>query len=220
MKLELYFAPGACSFVPHFGLEAIHAVTGQAFEPKLIKIHKGEQFTPEYTALNPNGQVPLLVVDDKPLSQIVPICEYLDRSFPQATLLPSESWARAHALSTFSWFNNSVHPTFTHFFMPSKFTPDAAAQVAIKAKATTDFRGHIERIQAMIAAAGTPFLGGTQPNFLDAYALTLYRWGGIAGIDPATTPALRDYVERLVATPYIAAVVERERIPVHTFKAA
>ncbi len=220
MKLELYFAPSACSFVPHFGLEAIQAATGQTFEPKIIKLHKGEQSAPEFTALNPYAQVPLLVVDGKPLNQIVALCEYLDVCFPQAKLLPSESWARAQALSRFAWFNNSVHPTFTHFFMPSRFAPDEAAQASIKAKATTDFRAHIERIQAMISAAGSPFLGGAQPDFLDAYAFTLYRWGGITGIDPATIPALREYVDRLVATPHIAAVVERERIPVHTFKAA
>ena len=43
VNLELYFAPGACSFVPHAGLEAIKAATGQDFTPKLVKLHKGEQ---------------------------------------------------------------------------------------------------------------------------------------------------------------------------------
>jgi glutathione S-transferase len=220
MKLELYFAPGACSFVPHFGLEAIKAASGQDFEPKMIKLHKGEQNAPEFKAINPNGQVPVLVADGKVLTQIVAICDFLDRHFPQAKLLPGEPWARTQALSTLAWFNNSVHPTFTHFFMPAKFTADAAAQAAIKSQAAIDFRGHIERIQANITAAGGPFLGGAQPNLLDAYALTFYRWGGFTGIDPATTPALHAYIERLLATPHIAAVVERERIPVHTFKAA
>jgi len=39
MTLELYFAPGACSFVPHVALEAVKAATGQAFEPKMVKLH-------------------------------------------------------------------------------------------------------------------------------------------------------------------------------------
>ena len=60
MKLELYFGPGACSFVPHFGLEAIKAATGQDFEPKMVKLHKGRaKSTRSIVALNPNGQVPL-----------------------------------------------------------------------------------------------------------------------------------------------------------------
>ncbi|HEY7240454.1 MAG TPA: glutathione S-transferase N-terminal domain-containing protein, partial [Burkholderiales bacterium] len=74
--LELYFAPGACSFVPHVGLEA----AGLSFEPKLVKLHRGESRTPEYLAMNPNGQVPVLVVDGRPLTQIVAICEYIDRA--------------------------------------------------------------------------------------------------------------------------------------------
>ena len=69
--LQLYFSPGACSFVPHVGLEAIKAAGGPDFEPKLVKLHKGEQKTPEYLAMNPNGQVPVLVADGKPDSLIV-----------------------------------------------------------------------------------------------------------------------------------------------------
>ena len=51
MNLELYFAPGACSFVPHVTLEAIRAATGQAFEPKLVKLHKGEHRTAQYSLI-------------------------------------------------------------------------------------------------------------------------------------------------------------------------
>src|SRR5436189_3210537 len=114
--MELYFAPGACSFVPHVALEAIQAATGESFEPKMVKLHKGEQKTPEYLAINPNGQVPVLVADGRPLSQIVAIVDFLDRNFPAAGLLPSSAWARAQALSQLAWMNNTVHPTFTRVF--------------------------------------------------------------------------------------------------------
>ena len=48
--IELYFAPGACSFVPHVGLEAVKAATGEDFKPNLVRLHKGENKTPEYLA--------------------------------------------------------------------------------------------------------------------------------------------------------------------------
>jgi glutathione S-transferase len=38
MTLKLYFAPGACSFVPHALLET----AGEPFEPVLVKLRKGE----------------------------------------------------------------------------------------------------------------------------------------------------------------------------------
>ena len=39
MSLKLYYAPGACSFVPHALLE----MAGATFEPVLVKLHRGEQ---------------------------------------------------------------------------------------------------------------------------------------------------------------------------------
>jgi glutathione S-transferase len=215
----LYFAPGACSFVPHAALEIIKAATGEAFEPKLVKLHKGEQKSAEYLALNPNGQVPLLVVEGKPLSQIVAICDYLDRRFPDVGLLPKDSWARAQALSQLAWMNNTAHPTFTHFFRPTDFTDDEAAQRAVKAFTVARYRGMLERIQEW-AKNAAPFWFGDKPTFHDAYAFTLMRWGGFAGIDPKSLPAYYEYVQRVMAAPPIAAAIARERIGLDTYKPA
>lgn len=217
--LELYFAPGACSFVPHVGLEAIRAATGTAFEPKLVKLHRGEHRTPEYLAMNPNGQVPVLVVDGKPLTQIVAICDYLDRAFPQAGMLPTEVWARAQALSQLAWMNNTVHPTFTHVFRSGDFAESEAAQAEVRRVAAARYRGLLERIQAWIANA-SPFWFGSRITFHDAYAFTLLRWGGIAGVDPRSLPAYSAYIERVMAAAPVAAVLERERIRLDTYKAA
>ena len=211
MNLQLYFAPGACSFVPHVALEAIKAAAGQDFEPKLVKLHKGEHQAPEYLAMNPNAQVPVLVVDGKPLAQIVAICDWLDRSFPQAMLLPSDSWGRAEAMSRLAWMNNTVHPTFTHIFRTEKFAQGEEAKNDVKAVAVAQFRGHLERIQQWILEGGLPLIH-------QAYGFTFLRWGGIAGIDPASLPKYREYVERLMQTPPFAAALERERIKLDTYK--
>ena len=219
MNIQLYFAPGACSFVPHAGLEAVKAATGQDFEPKLIKLHKGEQKAAEYLALNPEGQVPLLVVDGKPLAQIVAICDWIDRTFPQAGLMPADPWARAQAMSVLAWMNNSVHPTFTHVFMPDKFAEHEATHAEIKRFNVAKYRGYLERIQQSIAGA-KPYWFGEKVSFLDAYALTFLRWGGLAGIDPDSLPAYKAYVERVAQAAPIAAAMERERIPLNTFKKA
>ncbi|MFZ9408541.1 MAG: glutathione S-transferase family protein [Burkholderiaceae bacterium] len=217
MTTTLYYAPGACSFVPHMAMEAIAAATGASFEFKSIKLHKNEQNSPEYLALNPNGQVPLMVVDGQPLTQIVAICEYLDLQHPQARLLPTTPWARAQALSTIAWMNNTAHPTFTHVFMPHKFTDDADAQAKIRATAAGQFRAHLERIQGWLDCA-QPWLGGAQPSFVDAYALTLLRWGGFAGIDPDSLPALKAFVDRLTQEAPVAAAMAREGIAMNTYK--
>ena len=219
MTVELYFAPGACSFVPHVGLEIVKATTGRDFTPKLVKLHKGEHQTLEYKALNPDAQVPLVVVDGKPLTQIVAICDWMDRANPEAKLLPADSWARAQALSQLAWMNNTVHPTFTHVFMPQKFAEGEAARTDIKASAVGKYRKLLTRVEGM-AAAASPWLLGANLSFHDAYAFTLLRWGGYAGIDPAGYPNLLAYVERVMGAAPVAVAIERERVKLDTYKAA
>jgi glutathione S-transferase len=217
LNLELYFAPGACSFVPHVGLECVKAATKQDFTPKLVKLHKGEHKTPEYLALNPNGQVPLLVVDGGALNQIVAICDFIDRAFPQAALLPNDAWTRAQALSQLAWMNNTAHTAFTHVFRPDKFADDEAAQAAVKESGKKSFREALERVQSWVKDTKR-FWFGERPSFHDAYAFTLLRWGGYAGIDPASLPALKAHVERVMQAPPVAAALERERVKLDTFK--
>ena len=219
MKLELYFAPGACSFVPHVALEAVKAATGQDFEPKLVKLHKGEQKTPEYLALNPNGQVPVLVVDGKPLHQIVAVCDWIDRSFPQAGLLPTGPWARAQAMSQLAWMNNSVHTTFTHVFRTEKFAEGEAAQADVKRTAAAQFAAHLGRIQHWVKNAA-PYWFGERLAFHDAYAFTLLRWGGYAGVDTKPLGDYFSYVGRVMQAAPVAAALERERVKLDTYKAA
>jgi glutathione S-transferase len=219
VNIELYFAPGACSFVPHAALEAIKAATGQEFTPKLVKLHKGEHRTPEYLALNPNGQVPVLAVDGKPINQIVSICDWLDRSFPKAGLLPAEPWARTQAMSQLAWMNNTAHPTFTHVFFPDRFADTESAHGEVKRKAAAQFRGYLARIQEWLKDA-RPFLNGERPGFLDFYSFTLLRWGGYAGIDPASLPTYKKHVEQTMKAAPVAAALERERVKLDTYKAA
>jgi glutathione S-transferase len=165
--IELYFAPGACSFVPHVALEVVKAATGEDFKPNLVKLHKGEQKTPEYLAMNPNGQVPVLLVDGRPLIQIVAICDYLDRRYPQVGLLPKDIWARAQAISQLAWMNNTVHPCFTRWFRTGYYAESEGAQAEVKRLAVAELGRHLKRLEQWSAMAA-PFWFGAQPSFHDA----------------------------------------------------
>jgi glutathione S-transferase len=212
MALKLFFAPGACSFVPHALLE----LAGAEFEPASVKLHKGEQRSADYLALNPHGQVPVLVDDGEVITQIVAIVLHLDAKLPEAGILPASGLARTRALQTLAWMNNTVHPTFTHVFMPQKFTDDEAAQKAIRGFAVARYRELLGEIEAL-AAQAAPWLAGEQPGALDAYALTLLRWGGYAGINPTDFPATWDLSQRFAALPAVARVVERERLQLNVY---
>ena len=213
MSLTLYFAPGACSFVPHSMLE----LSGTAFEPHSVKLHKNEQRSPEYLAINPRGQVPVLVDDGQVITQIVAILLHLDAKLPEAGILPASGLARTRALQTLTWMNNTVHPTFTHVFMPDKFTDDEAAKQAIRAHAAKTYKGLLDEIEVM-ARQASPWMMGERPGALDAYALTLLRWGGFAGIDPTTQPATWGLAQRFAALAPVARAVEREKLMLNIYK--
>ena len=211
MSLQLYFAPGACSFVPHCLLE----LSGATYEPKMVKLHKGEQYEAAYQAINPRGQVPVLVDGDQTVTQILAITLYLDEKFPKCGFLPASGLDRAKAIETLAWMNNSVHPTFTHVFMPQKFSSNADVQADIKANAIKTYKGLLSELQSLVVQAtqaGHPWLGGDHIGALDAYALTLARWGTIADIGPQDFPALWDYVQKVAANEAIAKVMARERL--------
>jgi glutathione S-transferase len=219
MSLKLYFAPGACSFVPHALLET----AGEPFEPVLVKLHKQENLTPEYRAINPRGQVPVLFDGGEKITQILAIVSYLNDRFPHCNFLPREPLARARVLETLAWMNNTVHPAFTHVFMPYKFTDNEQAQAQIKAfnaKTYGPMLGEIESMAVAAAREGQAYLGGNDFGPLDAYALTLLRWGGFAGHDPQGYPALWSLVQRVALLPAVARAIERERLQLNVYKAA
>lgn len=61
---------------------------GLAYEAHEIDLSRQQQHQPAYLAINPQGVVPTLVHDGRPLHESSTICEYLDAVFPVPALLP------------------------------------------------------------------------------------------------------------------------------------
>ena len=105
--LTLYFAPGASSFAVHIALHEI----GVAFEGKPMSFKTNDMRAASYLALNPEGKVPTLVVDGRPLTEVAAILFYLARRFPDAGLLPRDDIeAEAQTLSWMSFIASTLHP--------------------------------------------------------------------------------------------------------------
>jgi glutathione S-transferase len=105
--LTLYFAPGASSMAPHIALHEI----GAPFESRPLSFHSKQNRDPAYLAINPEGKVPTLVIDGRPVTEVAAILFYLARRFPEAGLLPSDDVeAEAHVVSWMSFIASTVHP--------------------------------------------------------------------------------------------------------------
>lgn len=78
----------------------------------LSSTSKGEQTRPDFVALNPSGQVPVLHIDGLHLSESVAIAEYLEETRPQHPLFPptSDPAARARVRTIVEIINSAIQP--------------------------------------------------------------------------------------------------------------
>ncbi len=92
---------------PHIALYE----TGAPFEIRALSFSRRENRTPAYLALNPEGKVPTLLVDGRPLTEVAAILFYLAKRFPEAELLPANDIdADAAAISWMSFIASTIHP--------------------------------------------------------------------------------------------------------------
>ena len=104
--LTLYYAPGASSMAPHIALFEV----GATFEGRPLSFRRDENKSPDYLAINPLGQVPTLVVDGRPLTEVAGILFYLAKAYPSAGLLPDDAEGQARVVSWMSFIAATVHP--------------------------------------------------------------------------------------------------------------
>jgi glutathione S-transferase len=101
MSIQLYAAPMS-SATP-----VVHAVAelGVDHELVLVDLSAGDQRRPEFLAKNPNGKVPMLVIDGTPMFETLAILSWLGDRFGVARGLwpAADAPARIEAMSWTTW---------------------------------------------------------------------------------------------------------------------
>lgn len=88
----------------------LHEV-GAAFEGRLIALADRDRDPPEFRAVNPEGKVPVLVIDGRPLTEVAAILYFLARTNPDAGLFPfGDIEAESQTLSWMSFIAATLHP--------------------------------------------------------------------------------------------------------------
>ncbi len=130
--MKFYYGPGSCAVGIHILLEEI----GKPYELKTVSLKDGEQYTPEYTRINPKSKVPALERDDGSVVTEWPaIAVWLALTNPDAQLLPADPDSVARAMEVTDYVVSTVHMQgFTRIARPGNFTPNEADFDAVKAR--------------------------------------------------------------------------------------
>lgn len=81
-----------------------------AWTGHVVDIFRGEQFRPEFLALNPRAVVPVLVHDGFVIPESTIICEYLEEAFPAQPVYPSGPRERAAVRFWTKAVDEELHP--------------------------------------------------------------------------------------------------------------
>ena len=82
---------------------------GLSYENHVVDLANMEHHSPAYLKINPNGVVPALIHDGKPLYESGTICEYLDEVFPDPPLRPADPYDRATMRNWIRHVDERIH---------------------------------------------------------------------------------------------------------------
>jgi len=202
MKLHGYFR-SSCSYRVRIAL----GLKGLAYEHAPVHLMRegGDQHRPEYRALNPMAQVPLLEVEHEPgltvtLTQSVAILEYLEERFPEPRLLPGCAYLRARVRKCVEIVNSGIQPMQNLSLMNEikRMGGDATAFA----------RGANERglraLEAEAADAGGQFMIGDEITLADVCLVPQVYSARRFEVDMAAFPTLCAIDARLSALSAVA----------------
>lgn len=192
MTLVFHHAPQSSAVTVHWALEEL----GVPYESRPVDCKRGDNRTPEFLALNPNGKIPLLVHDGAPVFESAAIIIHLGETFGVAKgLFPEPGLRRAEALKWLVWTNVSFGGALLLWFHATAAAPEAEKQTA---PAVVDARASVEKHLAILdgALAGRTWLVGDAFSLVDVHLIGWTAWVGTCGFDLARHPNVDAWVKR------------------------
>ncbi len=203
----LYYGKGAASLAIHAALKEI----GVPYELAEIDLDAGQQRSPEYLRLNPQGKVPTLVIDGKPFHESAALMLMLAERHPHSNLAPAAgSLARAEWYELAVTLANELGNNFRLWFYPSDIgasDDDQALRSAIQ-----------QRIESMWAtldarlADNGPYLLGETFSGVDLMLTMYMRWSRNMPRPATAWPALQKYADMMRARPSWRHITEVEAL--------
>lgn len=198
--MKLYFSPGACSLSPHIALRE----AGLDFELERVDFAtKKTKHSDDFTAINPNGYVPALRLDDGELLTEGPaIVQWIADQVPARKLAPPNgSFARVRLQEALNFISTELHKSFSPLF--SKECPEAW-KVVVRQKLAQRFDVVDRRLGLH------PFFTGDDFSVADGYLFTVTNWPALVGFDLSPWSNLLEFRRRVGERPAVLAALEAE----------
>jgi glutathione S-transferase len=167
---------------------------GLAYDWIETDILQGESRTPEFLAMNPAGQVPLVVLDDgRPLAQSNAIILHLAEG---SDLIPQDAYERAKMFEWLFWEQYSHEP----YVAVARFQVRYLGKPAAELEETLVKRSHsaLQRMEEGLAARS--FLVGDHMTLADISLIAYTRMAHEGGLDLSPYPRLKTWITRVEDT--------------------
>jgi len=223
-------------------LIALHE-KGIAFRSRYVDLLQFEQLSEAFLALNPRGQVPVLVHDGRVLTETTLILEYLDAVFPNPPLSPPDAASRYAMHVWTKWADEYVAPAISLIGWHDRMAPlmrtrdIAATRVRMRslppdrqavldaalndsypeeqlARARTSLRVVVRRLENTLAES--LWLAGDGYSLADIALFPLAMSLPVlvpALVSHLTTPHLLEWLRSMRAREAVRAALDRARTP-------
>jgi maleylacetoacetate isomerase len=169
-----------------------------------VNLLESEQKSAEYRALNPQGFVPMLEIDDLRLTQSLAIMVYLDQKFPEPPLMPRDPADGAHVRAMAMIVACDIHPLNNLRVLKYLST------LGIEQEQRDDWYRHwvtegLEALEAMAAPRAGAFLFGDTVSLADVCLVPQLYNARRFSVPITPYPTLRRADESASALPAFAA---------------
>lgn len=202
----LYYPPTACSIAPHIALEEV----GVPFEARRIDLANGEQTSPEFLKVIPQGRVPALIVDGETVTELPALLTYIASLNPEAGLVPAPgTLAFARCFEWLGFLSSTLHVAYAQFRRPVRFVPDdSPASAIVSAEGRANVIAAYREVERRL---GDGWAAGDAYSIADINLVPFHGWAWRFDLDMAAEcPKWTALVDRIKQRPAVQRAMVRE----------
>jgi glutathione S-transferase len=202
MSITFYYKPMSSATRVHWALEE----TGVAYEKVLMKLD-GDQKAADYLKLNPNGKVPLLVVDGHAIFESLAQLLYIAETYGvEKGLFPAPGVERAEAFKWMAWGSVTMHDAITSIIKNGERYPEDERNEKARVRSVKELTACFAMLDAHLA--DKEYLVGKSFSLVDCSLAAFVPFGARMGADISALKNVQAWSARCMQRPALARVMQ------------